>query len=137
MSLELQKFVDGIQTPTTKFSVKELREREEFWRAMWSWIDDEVKAFCLRVGSTVRLVRRDYKSSVGELGQVHFAPTSVELTVYEKVYNYNDGKYYYEDKIIKIPFGAIAWHEFVTSQTAAEEAEKFEVESIPETEEVG
>jgi len=131
--LDFQQFTEGMQTPTKRLNVKELREREEFWRALWSWIDDEVKYFALRVGQQVRIVRRDYKGFVGELGQVHFDLSEIELHVYEKTYNYNDGQYYYEDKTIKLPSGGIAWHEFIHEVVEASVADQYEVEPIPES----
>ncbi len=51
----------------------------------------------------------------------------IEVHVYEKTYNYTDGKYYYEDKVIKIPSGAIVLQEFITESTLASEVEKPEV----------
>jgi len=134
--LDFQKFTDDMQTPTTKLTVKELREREEFWRALWSWLDDDVKYLILRIGQQVRVMRRDYKGSLGELGQAKFSLKEIELTVYEKFYNYNDGKYYFEDKTLKIPSGAITWLEFVSKSELVEEVDRYEVESIPETSEV-
>ncbi|GAG61332.1 unnamed protein product, partial [marine sediment metagenome] len=103
MALQSQQFLEEIQTPTKNFTKKQLQEREEFWRAVWSWIDDEVKRFVLRPGTLVRVMGRDYKGKVGELGAVKFEPREIEVIVYEKAYNYNDGKYYYERKTIPYP----------------------------------
>lgn len=128
-------FLDQMQTPASKLNIKQLREREEFWRALWSWIDEDIKYFILRVGTQVRVVRRDYKGSLGELGLVHFDPKELEVRVYEKTYNYNDGKYYYEDKTLKIPFGAITWLEFIGTSEKAEDIERFEVAPLAEVEE--
>lgn len=127
-------FIDQMQTPPTKLTIKQLREREDFWRALWSWIDEDIKYFILRVGTQVRVMRRDYKGSLGELGLVHFEPKEIEVKVYEKVYNYNDGKYYYEDKTLKVPFGAITWLEFIAKSEKAEEIERFEVAQLAEAE---
>ncbi|MBW2562002.1 MAG: hypothetical protein JRE40_14275 [Deltaproteobacteria bacterium] len=124
----------GIQTPVNKFKLSELQEREEFWRALWSWIPEDVKYFVLRIGQLVRVVRRDYKGSIGELGEVKFEAKELELAVYEKQYNYNDGKYYYEKKVLKIPYSAVFWLEFINEQQLAEEVDAYEVEPIPETE---
>ncbi len=130
--INTQQFLDGMQSPITSLKMKELKEREEFWRAIWSWIDEDVKYYALRVGQLVRVMRRDYKGSIGELQQVKFEPKEMELAVYEKTYNYQDGKYYFERKVLKMPFSAIAWPEFISEQNLAEEVEKFEIESIPE-----
>ena len=119
MGMEISAFLDGIQTPTAKMQVKELREREEYWRALWSWIDEEIKYYILRVGTQVRIVKRDYKGSVGELGAVKFKLDELEVNVYEKVYNYVDGKQYLESKTLKIPSGAIMMQEFIQDSEPA------------------
>ena len=134
MGLDLQKFVDGLQTPTKKLSITELREREDFWRAMWSWLDEDVKYFTLRVGQMFRVMRRDYKGSLGELGAVKFEPKEIELRVYEKSYNYEDGKYYYEQKVVKIPASVMAWTECISTKDLADDVEQFSVEQLTEEE---
>lgn len=138
MSKELssQEFIEGIQTPTTKLNITQLRQREEFWRAMWSWLPDNVKYFTLRVGQQIRVIKRDWKGQVGELGQVSYEPKELETSVYEKVYNYNDGKYYWETKVAKTPFTAITMLEFIGKSESAEDVERFEVTPIPEEEPV-
>ena len=121
MESEIQQFIADFQKPINKFTIKELRKREEITRALWSWLDDEVKYYLVRVGSTLRLVGRDYKGRVGELGSVKFKVDELEVIVYEKVYNYNDGKYYWEDKVLKINDSTIAWKEFILTQANVEE----------------
>src|SRR5487761_1914905 len=122
--LDTKGFIADMQTPPTKLTIKQLREREEFWRALWSWIGDDIKYFVLRAGTIVRVVRRDYKGSVGELGAVKFTPAEIEVHVEEKTYNYGDGKYYYENKVVKVPFGAITWLEFINESIEALESNK-------------
>ena len=132
MALELKPFLSGIQTPVKKLTISELREREELWRVLWSWLDEDVKKLLLMVGSTVRVMQRNYTGKVGELGEVRFEPKTIEVVVYEKTYNYNDGKYYYERKVVKYPFAAILWVEDLLEQRLAEEVEDFSLESIEE-----
>jgi hypothetical protein len=132
MEQNISEFVEGMQTPINKMTVSQLREREAIWRALWSWVGEEIKYYVLRVGSTVRVVKRDYKGSVGELGAVKFTLSEIELHVYEKLYNQTDGKYYYEDKIVKIPSGAIVMQEFISESTLATEVEKPEVMGLDE-----
>jgi len=119
-----------MQTSPKKMSIKKLREREETWRALWSWLSDDVKYFLLRIGSMVRILRRDYKGSMGELGEVKFVPSEFEVAVYEKRYNETDGKYYYERKVIKIPQSAVMMIEFISEQELAEEVDKYEVQPL-------
>jgi len=123
MEQEIATFLERLRTPSNKMSVKELREREETWRALWSWIDEEIKYYIVRIGSTMRVIKRDYKGSLGELGSVKFKLDEIELTVYEKSYNYTDGKQYLEAKVIKIPSGAIMMQEFILESAPAEESE--------------
>jgi len=132
MDLEIKDFLDGIQTPTRKLGVRELRKREELWRVLWGWIDEEVKYFVLRAGGTFRVAKRDWKGVMGELGAVKFEVKELELAVYEKVYNYNDGKTYYEQKVMKIPGSAIVYYEHISSQELAELIDIPEVGSLEE-----
>ena len=132
MEADIAKFMERMQVPSKRLGIKELRQREETWRALWSWLDDESKFLILRVGSVVRIVRRDYKGVVGELGQVKLEPREYEVTVYEKVYNQNDGKYYFESKVVLIPAGAVMWREFITEQELAEEEETYAVAPLEE-----
>lgn len=127
MGLNSQQFLEEIQTPTKNFTKKQLQEREEFWRALWSWIDDEVKRFILRPGTMVRIMGRDYKGKVGELGAVKFEPREIEVIVYERAYNYNDGKYYHEKKTIPYPGSAIAWYELISESELVEEEREPEI----------
>jgi len=128
--MNIQKFVEEIQTPIGKLTVTQLREREETWRALWSWTDDTVKRFLLRAGTEVRVIQRNYQGKVGELGQVTFVPKDIEVTVYEKAYNYNDGKYYFENKVIQYPWASLAWVEGIIDSTQAEEIEAPSVEPV-------
>lgn len=132
MEASISQFIEEMKTSPKKLGIKKLRQREEIWRALWSWLNDEAKFDLLRIGSIVRMVRRDYKGVLGELGQIKFVADEYEITVLEKVYNYNDGKYYYESKVIQIPAAAIMWKEYVTEQELVEEEEEFEVKPLEE-----
>lgn len=118
--LTISQFLTDIQVSPKKLTISQLRQREVLWRTLWGWLDDEVKHYLTHAGTMVRLMRRDYKGSVGELGQVKFEPSIIEIYVYEKTYNYGDGKYYYERKLIRIPNSVIAWLEFISDTELAE-----------------
>jgi len=135
--LTVGEFQEGMLIPVNKLSKAELQQREVMWRTLWGWTDDTVKKFLFRIGTQVRLYRRDYKGSIGELGEVKFEPKSVELAAYEKTYNYNDGKYYYEKKIQVLPWSFVAWVEEIIEQAEASEVEVPSLEDIPEEEGVG
>lgn len=132
----ISQFIEDLQQPISKMGVKQLRQREETWRALWSWIDEEVKYYVVRAGTTLRVIKRNYQGSTGELGSVKFKTDEIELLVYEKSYNYNDGKYYYENKVIKIPAGNIMMQEFIISSEDATDVDIPEVMSIEELEEI-
>lgn len=132
MENNLQTFLEDLQTPTKKLTITQLREREDMWRSLWSWIPEEVKYYILRIGSTLRVVKGDYKGSVGELGEVKFEMKELELSVMEKSYNYTDGKTYYEKKIIKIPSGFIKMMEFISDSAPADELDIPEVMPVEE-----
>ena len=134
MEQTIATFIERIQTPTKQMSIKELRQREELWRALWSWIDEEVKYYVLRIGQTVRIIKRDYKGSLGELGSVKFKLDEIEVLVEEKTYNYRDGKSYIEQKVIKIPSGAIMLQEFISNSELYEELDSPEVMGLGEEE---
>ena len=132
MEASISQFIEELKTPINKMTIKKLRQREEIWRALWSWLGDDVKYFLLRIGSMVRILRRDYKGSLGELGEVKFVPAEFEVAVYEKRYNETDGKYYFERKVIKIPQSAVMMMEFISEQQLAEEVDKYEVQPLEE-----
>lgn len=132
MEMEVSQFLADMEVPVKKFGVRELRKREEIWRALWSWLDDDAKYLLIRVGTTVRILKRDYKGAVGELGAVKFEAKEYELAVYEKVYNYNDGKYYFERKVLKIPSGTVMMLEFIQSQEEESAVNVPEVEGFEE-----
>jgi len=116
MGKDIKEFLEEIQTPIKKFNITELREREEIWRALWSWIGEEIQYYVIRIGSKTRIVKRDYKGVMGELGACKFELSEIEVLTQEKVYNFSDGQYYFEDKVVKIPASAIMFKEFLFSQ---------------------
>ena len=122
MEQGIANFIERMKTPINKMGVKELREREASWRALWSWIPDNVKYLVYRIGSDVRILRRDYKGSVGELGAISLEVSQYEVTVYAKQYNETDGKFYFETKTLLIPSGAVMMLEFIHEREPVEEA---------------
>jgi len=132
MEASISQFIEELKTSPKKMSPKKLREREEIWRALWSWLSDDVKYFLLRIGSMVRAIRRDYKGTTGELGEVKFIPSEFEIATYEKRYNETDGKYYYETKVVKIPASAIMFFEFISEQESADDKDTYEIQPLEE-----
>lgn len=130
--MTLSQFKEGMQIPISKLSLKQLREREEFWRAIWSWVPDEVKYYIYRIGQLVRVQLRNYRHTTGELGPVKFDMSELELEVYEKSYIETKGKFIYEQKTLKLPSNAVMWIETITEQTEVDQVEQPEVIGIKE-----
>jgi hypothetical protein len=131
-SLTVNEFETLLQVPIAELTVEQMQSLEQMWRTLWGWTDDTVKRFLFRIGTTIRLMRRDYKGNIGELGQVKFEPIQLEIATYEKSYNMTDGKYYYERKVVIYPYTTIGWIEEVIEQRPAEEVEIPSLDNIPE-----
>lgn len=119
-----------MKTPTHKICKADLQQREEFWRALWSWIPDEVKYYVYRIGSIVRVYLRTYRGTMGELGAVKFKPEEVELFVYEKHFDENKGKYFYETKTLKIPYAMLLYLEVIHESEEVEVVERPEIQPL-------
>ena len=119
--MELKTFLDEIQTPTAKMSVKQLREREEMWRTIWDWIDETVKRYLMAVGLLYRIQKRDYKSVIGELGACKFELVELELAVYETFRDYRISKDITERKVVKMPKSAIMLEEVIYDRLEEDE----------------
>lgn len=128
----LQQFQEGLKTPLSKLTKLELKQREEFWRALWGWIPDEVKYYVYRVGQICRVYLRTYRGTMGELGEVKFELKELELFVYEKHYDESKGKYFYETKTLKIPNQVLLYLEVIHESEEVEQVEIPEVEPIPD-----
>jgi hypothetical protein len=109
-----------------KLSKKELQEKLEFYEKIWSMIDPSVRELLEKLGTLVAVTGGDYKRRVGQLIGVKFTVDSIDLGVYEKTYDYTDGKYYFEKKIIRIYWTNIKDIQFIIER----EAEIEEGESI-------
>jgi len=90
-----------------KMKVQELKAECQMWRNLWGWIPTDMKEFFARTGKTMRIVRRDYKGFLGVLLETRWDLRSIDLGTFEKVYDSNDGKYYFERKIIRIGAGQL------------------------------
>ena len=134
MELGIVDFLRDIETPTKRLTITQLREREDFWRSLWSYTPDEVKFYLKRIGTIVRVVKRDYKGQVGLLSEFKFNLSEVELVVEEKFYNSSEGRYYNEKKVTRIPASTIMLQEFILDSTPSDEADELAVMPIPDDE---
>jgi len=83
-----QPFYETPHPPLSKMSKDEMQEELQNWRNLWSWVDNEVQGWLIKVGHTFKFIRRDYRTFFGTLGKVHFEPKLLELdcVVEEKDY---------------------------------------------------
>ena len=88
------------------------------------WLDPNVRYFLDRVGVPVLVVRRDYHVFEGVLLQTTWELKEIEIGTIDKRYDYNQGKYVYEKKIVKIPANAIMDIEFIQEKYDEEEFQK-------------
>jgi len=130
MESQIQQFIEEMKTPTGKLSVTKLRQREELWRSLFNWLDEEVKYYLFRTGSLIRLVGRDYKGRLGELGAIKWKIDEMDVMVEEKQFDYTAGKYIMETKVLKISDSVIAWKEFILSQANVEDDPEPSLEAV-------
>jgi len=104
-----------------KMSKAELLEEVQTWRNIWGWIPSAIKYYVSRTGNTIGLTIRNYHRYLGVLLETQWELKNVEVGVYEKVYDQNDGQYYFERKIIKVPVGQIVAFDWIAERTLEEE----------------
>ena len=114
--------------PTEKeletMSLEELKKECKIWRNLWSWLPDNVKYMLLSTGKLCRVVRRDYHGFKGFLGQCYWELKEIEIEVKEKIYSYEEGKYYLEEKVVKIPVTNVVNIEFISDLMEMDEEYK-------------
>lgn len=96
-----------------KMKHKELQDEVQMWRNVWGWIPSDIKYYTSRTGSTIGVQIRNYHRYLGVLLETIWELQGLELGVYEKVYDQNDGQYYFERKIVKIPVGQIVAFDWI------------------------
>lgn len=113
---ELEGLYQTQYTPLSEMTEGELRQEVARWRRMWTWVPEDCKYYLARVGSLVRVINRSNKGYVGIMLQPHFELTEIEVEVENTEYNYEDGKRYLEDKVLRIPKNQLVHMEFIASQ---------------------
>jgi len=102
--------MQGVFPDIKKMKKSELAEEVKMWRNIWGWIPSAIKYYVSRTGSTIGVQVRNYHRYIGVLLDTRWELREIEVGVYEKVYDQNDGQYYFERKIVKLPVGQIvAW----------------------------
>jgi hypothetical protein len=101
--------------------VAELKEEVQMWRNIWGWIPSSVKFYVARTGSMLGLQVRNYHRYIGVLLDTKWTLTSIDVGTYEKIYDQNDGQYYFERKIVQIPVGQIVALDWIAERTPEKE----------------
>lgn len=124
-----EKFLlHGPMPELKKMKIVECKTEIEMWRNLWAWIPADIKYFVARTGKSVRLVRRDYKGFLGVLLETTWKLENIDLGTFEKVYDSNSGKYFFERKIIKIGSGQIINIEWIEQRDQLEDEQSIPVQ---------
>jgi hypothetical protein len=108
-----------------KMTKDELREEVRIWRNLWSWLDEDTKYYLTKIGKMCRIVTRAYQGYLGRFLQPHFGIKEFELECVKVEYDQNDGKYYEEYKVIRIPVSSLTHFEFIEDRQEVSREELF------------
>jgi hypothetical protein len=129
LSEDIKELLFGKFPDIKKMKVGDLKEECQMWRNLWSWIPSTVKYYISRTGQTVGVQIRNYQRYVGPLLDTEWELKSIDIGVYDKVYNQVDGTYYYERKISRLPVGQIVSFDWISERMSEEEMQvKMEME---------
>ena len=104
-----------------KMKVAELKEEVQMWRNIWGWVPSPIKFYVARTGSMLGLQVRNYHRYIGVLLDTKWTLTNIDVGTYEKIYDQNDGQYYFERKIVQIPVGQIVALDWIAERTPEKE----------------
>ena len=96
-----------------------LRLEVELWRTIFGQLPEEVRDSVARIGGLVRVVRRDYKGTLGIWQLPKLEATELRVLTREKFYDGNVGRYYWEDKLVYVPQSAVMFMEFLSERDLA------------------
>ena len=118
-----------------KMKVAELKDEVQMWRNIWGWTPSAIKYYVARTGSTIGVQVRNYHRTIGVLLDTKWILTHIDVGTYEKVYDQNDGQYYFERKIVQIPMGQIVAFDWIAERTPEKELTGEQSEPPAETDE--
>jgi len=105
----------------TKMSKEKLKEECRMWRELWNWLDPDVKYYLARTGKQVAVTMINYHRYMGMLLQTKWDLKNVEIGVFEKVYDHNTGKYFFERKIVRLEANNIRDFQIIEERQEEEE----------------
>ena len=133
MSDEPLPMLQGKFPELRKMSKKDMETEITAWRNLWSYMPSEVKYYLLKSGTMIGVTMRNYKRHLGVLLSTHWDINELEVGVYEKEYDQNTGKYYFERKIIKLNPQSVIDIQWIAERIEEDEMGK-ETEPAPELE---
>jgi len=137
MSFDADRYLlKGPLPELRKLSKKDLLEECQMWRNVWGWVPSEVKYYVARTGQQIAITQRNYKRYLGVLLDTHWVMDEIELGVFDKIYDLNDGEYYWEKKVIKTKLGAIIDFQIIKERVKEEEYAEPPPEETPPDEDV-
>ena len=110
---EFVDLYDKPHQPIEEMSEEEVRKDLAIFRNLWTWLDDETRAWLCHIRYPVRFVRRDYKGIKGLMGRPHLQMTGIEIDVVEEQFDYTKGMIRIEQKTVVIPLNQIVSYEFI------------------------
>lgn len=118
-----QEFFD-VSRSLKDYTEDELRAELEQFRAMWSWLDEEVKYYAARVGHDCRFVTRAQKGYLGTFRGVKWQAVSFEMDAATREWDDVMRVFFFESKIMHVPASSIFQMEFVSWREQDDSAEQ-------------
>lgn len=106
-----------------KMSKEDMKKELELWRNVWGYINPNARYYIARTTQLCRVITSYNKEYVGLLLEVEWDIKNLDVGVYMKTYNYGDGKYYWERKIVRIDGSKIMNIEWISEQKEVEAEE--------------
>ncbi len=126
MSDEPLPMLQGKFPPIKKMSKKQKDTEIEAWRNLWGYVPSAVKYYLLKSGTQIGVTMRNYKRYLGVLLSTEWDIKELEIGVFQKEYDQNDGKYYYERKIVKLNPQSVIDIQWIQERIPEEEMSKEE-----------
>lgn len=126
MSEEALPMLQGKFTELKKMNRKDMETEITAWRNLWTYTPSEVKYYLLKSGTQIAITMRNYKRHLGVLLSTRWDINSMEIGVFEKEYDPNEGKYYYERKVIKLNPQAVIDLQWIAERISEEDMGKEE-----------
>lgn len=110
-------------TPIPEMTKSEMEEELEGWRVVASYITDEVTYYLRNVGQECRVLTRTNRAYFGTLGVPHFTIADIEVNVEEVEHDYQAGRRFREQKLVRIPIGSVSLFQIIYDRFEEENEE--------------